>query len=234
MCILYLVRHGQASFSADNYDTLSTKGQQQATLLGEYLAQKQLTPDAVFAGSMRRHNQTAELSLVSANNAPVLINDARLNEYDHEHILAVYNPQLATPSQVRAALSKQAEPMEYFKTVFISAIQQWVLNPDSTQYNESFNAFTARVLGALEQIANENHGKKVIIYTSGGPISIITSHLMGLKLERFIDINWSLVNAGVTKVVARGKGKNQKLTISSLNEHHFLECHPQQKLITYT
>ena len=31
---LYLVRHGQASFSADNYDTLSTKGQQQATLLG--------------------------------------------------------------------------------------------------------------------------------------------------------------------------------------------------------
>ena len=86
MCILYLVRHGQASFSADNYDTLSTKGQQQATLLGEYLAQKQLTPDAVFAGSMLRHNQTAELSLVSANNAPVLINDARLNEYDHEHI----------------------------------------------------------------------------------------------------------------------------------------------------
>ena len=61
-----------------------------------------------------------------------------------------------------------------------------------------------------------------------------TSHLMGLQLERFIDINWSLVNAGVTKVVARGKGANRQLSISSLNEHHFLECHPQQKLITYT
>lgn len=234
MCILYLVRHGQASFSADDYDKLSVKGQQQASLLGEYLAQKQLTPDAIIAGTMLRHNQTAELSLAALNNAPVVVNDARLNEYDHEHILAVYNPNLATPSQLRAVLSKQADPMEYFKNVFISAIEQWVLNPDSTLYNESFNAFSARVLGALEQIAKQHDGKKVIVYTSGGPISIITSHLMGLKLDRFIDINWSLVNAGVTKVVARGKGENRKLSISTLNEHHFLEQYPQQKLITYT
>ncbi|XQF91544.1 hypothetical protein ACOBV8_18130 (plasmid) [Pseudoalteromonas espejiana] len=60
--------------------------------------------------------QTAELDLASVNNAPVVINDARLNEYDHEHILAVYS-RACTARQVRAALSKQADPMEYFKTV---------------------------------------------------------------------------------------------------------------------
>ncbi|MEI8704244.1 histidine phosphatase family protein [Pseudoalteromonas sp. B62] len=234
MCILYLVRHGQASFGADDYDNLSVKGQQQATLVGEYLAQKQLIPDVVITGTMQRHNQTAELSLASLNNTSAVINDARLNEYDHEHILAASNPELTTPSQVHAVLSKQVDPMEYFKTVFINAIEQWMLNPDSTLYKECFNAFCARVLGALEKIAKEHDGKKVIIYTSGGPISIITSHLMGLKLERFIDINWGLVNAGVTKVVARGRGSSRKLGISSLNEHHFLEQYPQQKLITYT
>ncbi|TMN75598.1 histidine phosphatase family protein, partial [Pseudoalteromonas sp. S410] len=37
-----------------------------------------------------------------------------------------------------------------------------------------------------------------------------------------------------TKVLARGKVENLKLCIISLNEHHFLECHPQQKLIRYT
>jgi broad specificity phosphatase PhoE len=174
---------------------------------------------------MLRHNQTATLSLEAFNNVPNIVNDARLNEYDHQHILAVYNPDLATPSQVRATLNKQKKPMQYFQTVFISAIKQWVLNPNSTLYNESFNAFTARILNALEQIARDHDSKKVIVYTSGGPISIITSHLMGLKHEHFIDINWSLVNAGITKVIARRKGAERKLAISSLNEHHILEQH---------
>jgi broad specificity phosphatase PhoE len=40
MCVKYLVRHGQASFNADNYDNLSEKGCRQAKLVGEYLAQK--------------------------------------------------------------------------------------------------------------------------------------------------------------------------------------------------
>jgi broad specificity phosphatase PhoE len=37
---IYLVRHGQASFGAENYDQLSTLGQQQSQRLGEYFAQK--------------------------------------------------------------------------------------------------------------------------------------------------------------------------------------------------
>jgi broad specificity phosphatase PhoE len=38
MGTLYLVRHGQASFGADDYDQLSDLGRAQAVRLGEYLA----------------------------------------------------------------------------------------------------------------------------------------------------------------------------------------------------
>lgn len=37
MGTLYLVRHGQASFGADDYDQLSPLGQRQSVRLGEYL-----------------------------------------------------------------------------------------------------------------------------------------------------------------------------------------------------
>lgn len=37
MSVIYLVRHGQASFGSDDYDRLSTIGREQAQALGEYL-----------------------------------------------------------------------------------------------------------------------------------------------------------------------------------------------------
>ena len=55
MGTLYLVRHGQASFGADDYDQLSPLGQQQAVRLGEYLRPKlQGQPiEAVMMGSLK-------------------------------------------------------------------------------------------------------------------------------------------------------------------------------------
>ena len=57
---LYLVRHGQASFGADDYDQLSALGQRQAQRLGAYFQDKGLRFDAVLMGTLRRHAQTWE------------------------------------------------------------------------------------------------------------------------------------------------------------------------------
>ena len=48
MATIYLIRHGQASFGKANYDELSDLGQQQATRLGQALAQRMPAFDAVF------------------------------------------------------------------------------------------------------------------------------------------------------------------------------------------
>ncbi len=60
MSILHLVRHGQASFGADDYDNLSPTGIQQSIELGKALAKQQSTFDYVIVGPHRRHMQTFE------------------------------------------------------------------------------------------------------------------------------------------------------------------------------
>ena len=52
MATIYLFRHGQASFGADDYDKLSPLGERQATLLGHYLRDSGITLDAAFSGSL--------------------------------------------------------------------------------------------------------------------------------------------------------------------------------------
>ena len=47
---LYLIRHGQASFGADDYDVLSTVGERQSVALGEHLARLGLRLDRCVAG----------------------------------------------------------------------------------------------------------------------------------------------------------------------------------------
>ena len=46
MGTLYLVRHGQASFGADNYDQLSPMGHRQALRLGEFWRERGMVFDA--------------------------------------------------------------------------------------------------------------------------------------------------------------------------------------------
>ncbi|NBT74061.1 MAG: histidine phosphatase family protein, partial [Betaproteobacteria bacterium] len=58
MGTLYLVRHGQASFGAQNYDQLSERGRQQSVQLGNYWRQRGLTFDAILTGTLQRHLQT--------------------------------------------------------------------------------------------------------------------------------------------------------------------------------
>ena len=58
MGTLYLVRHGQASLGAEDYDHLSPLGQQQSVRLGEYFRQKGLHFETVLTGTLCRQVQT--------------------------------------------------------------------------------------------------------------------------------------------------------------------------------
>ena len=61
MSLLYLVRHGQASFFAEDYDRLSTLGELQARRLGEFWAARGVRFDATFSGPAVRQQRTAEI-----------------------------------------------------------------------------------------------------------------------------------------------------------------------------
>ena len=58
MSKIYLIRHAQASFLADDYDNLSNKGSLQSEILGRYFVEKNIHFDKIFIGKLKRHQQT--------------------------------------------------------------------------------------------------------------------------------------------------------------------------------
>ena len=90
---LYLVRHGQASFGAADYDNLSDLGVQQSVRLGEYFAQKGIPFDAVLTGSLRRHTQTWKGIAQGAGLDHTPLVWPGLNEYDSEAVIQAIHPQ---------------------------------------------------------------------------------------------------------------------------------------------
>lgn len=60
MSLLFLVRHGQASFHGDDYDQLSARGMEQSRQLGLHWAELNLIFDHVYVGPRRRHRQTLD------------------------------------------------------------------------------------------------------------------------------------------------------------------------------
>jgi broad specificity phosphatase PhoE len=61
MLVVHLIRHGQASFGQNNYDKLSTLGEQQCELLGRFCSEKNCVADLSLCGPMVRHRETMEL-----------------------------------------------------------------------------------------------------------------------------------------------------------------------------
>ena len=56
---LHLIRHGQASFGAENYDSLSDLGRQQAKILGKSLARHDRVFNEMYQGTLQRQTKTA-------------------------------------------------------------------------------------------------------------------------------------------------------------------------------
>jgi len=60
MSRIHMIRHGQASFGAENYDSLSDLGREQAKILGKSLARHNKVFSAIYQGTLERQTQTTE------------------------------------------------------------------------------------------------------------------------------------------------------------------------------
>ncbi len=206
---ILLVRHGQASWGAADYDVLSATGEQQAEVLGRALAD--LAPDVVVHGSLLRQQRTAEIAVAAAgwDTAPLL--DARWNEMDHLAVLA------AQPRDF------DGEPDRHqFQAWFEAATTRWTSGSHDDDYAESFPAFRERVAAGLAELAEVD---TAVVVTSGGPVSAVTADLLAAGLETYTRLAPVVVNTSVTTVVAGRRG----LTLVAFNEHR----HLAGELLTY-
>lgn len=222
MTTIYLVRHGQASFGAESYDQLSEKGELQAQVLGQYFKKLMLEKPYVVAGSMKRHQQTATISLDQGFEDTEIHIDSRWNEFNHQQIFEKFEPRFSDPALLKQDVSKAKDPRAYLGQIFEGAIQRWTSNDFHHDYDESWPEFQHRVIQGLEHLClklKNEQPRYAVVYSSGGVISVIAGHLLGLSPEKTFALNWAITNTSFTTL--RLVGSEPQLL--SLNEHHYLK-----------
>ena len=188
---LYLVRHGQASFGAADYDNLSSLGVQQSVRLGEYFAQKGIQFDAILTGSLLRHAQTwAGIAKGAALEHDPLVWPG-LNEYDSEAVIQAIHPQ---------PLQKPDTPEVYrhhFR-LLRDGLRQWMNGVVRPKGMPTYTEFVHGVSSALDHV-RQNCSGNVLMVSSGGPISTAVGHLLGTTPETTIELNLRIRNSSVTE-----------------------------------
>lgn len=231
MTTIFLVRHGQASFGSQNYDQLSTLGQHQGQVLGEYWSRIKFSFDAVYAGDMTRQQDTAHAVLAGMQRTDLPVQTLScFNEYAFEPILRAYLPQIA---REQPELGKQMPNLyndhKLFQTVFGLAIGKWLEDAphDNTPF-ETWREFFDRCISGLNQVASSGH-KRVVVFTSGGVISVALRTALGLDDVTTFRQNWRIYNGSVHSF---HQGRSD-LSLLGFNNIAHLELTERKELITY-
>ncbi|HEY2345659.1 MAG TPA: histidine phosphatase family protein [Xanthomonadaceae bacterium] len=228
MADVLLIRHGQASFGAADYDRLSATGEDQSRLLGQWFGRIGTVPDLVVTGSMRRHARTAELCLeTAAIDAPTLVVPG-FDEMDHLEVLARHRPDLVAPGALVAELAAAADPQRAFQDLFAAAASRWTCGEHDGDYACTWDRFRTNVLAALQMLAG-HAARRIWVFTSGGPIAVIVNALMGAPVDRTFESAWPLVNTSTTRI-ALGADRNLLL---GYNMWPHLEVAGDASLVTY-
>jgi broad specificity phosphatase PhoE len=191
MGALYLVRHGQASFGAADYDQLSPLGQQQCLALGQYLAARGQRFEAVLRGTLKRHVQSLAALAEGHGELPPAQDWPGLNEYDSEALVrAVHSeplPPADTPEQYRA----------HFR-LLRQALARWMAGDISPAGMPAYSDFAAGVRAALDHVRTQYEGD-VLLVSSGGPISTAVGQVLGTAAETTIELNLRIRNSALTE-----------------------------------
>ena len=221
MATLFLVRHGQASFGAANYDCLSDTGRQQARWLGEYFRERGIAFKRVVAGSLVRQQDTAMeiLAGMGAGDVPVesgtpaaitarVETHLGLNEYDGE---ALYRSHTGGADH-RA--HQNADYNDYWRT-FRAAYQAWTLD-QLAGMPESWADFGGRIRASLAH-ATEGAAREdaVLVVSSGGAIGRATADLLGAPAQTAIELNLQFRNTAFCEIIS-GRGMLRLLSFNGL------------------
>ena len=198
MGTLYLVRHGQASLGADNYDQLSELGHRQSVRLGEYFARAGLQFSSVITGTLHRHGQTwagiaQGMGLITplSQTACALLRPG-LNEYDsHALVRSVHTNELQKPDRPEHVHA-------YFK-LLREGLRQWMQGASHPAGMPSYSEFERGVVQVLDEI-RQTQDNTVLIVSSGGPISTAVAHILGASTEARIALNMQMRNSAVTEL----------------------------------
>ena len=229
---ILLLRHGQASFGAEDYDRLSNTGETQVRMLGQHLAELGMEFDAVYSGAMRRQRDSARLVLEGMGH-PSPESFALLeqfNEFDHLPVLREYLEGRAKQTEDAVDIERLSQDRGYFQTVFNAATSSWIAGELQGPNLETWVEFCGRIEhGMLTLQKDMDQGGRVLVSTSAGAISVVLQSVLGTPRPEALRLAWVIRNSSLTRILWDGK----RASMEMFNSVAHLERGDRMDLITY-
>jgi probable phosphoglycerate mutase len=190
---LILIRHGlpEKIINEDGEPAdppLSETGRLQARKVADWLSSVDI--DKLYSSPMQRAFQTAE-PLANLKRLDIEVRDG-VAEYDQnaEHYIPV----------------EQLKELDY---------ERWKRLMSGEMDEIDFPSFVRAVTETLEQIIDENRGKRVAVTCHGGVINVWAAHVIGFEPRMFFNPDYTSIN----RFMAASSGERSVVT---LNEHFHL------------
>ncbi|RMS08120.1 Phosphoglycerate mutase protein [Pseudomonas coronafaciens pv. coronafaciens] len=232
---IYLIRHGQASFGADDYDVLSPVGIRQSQVLGAYLAKLGLNFDRCVSGALLRQKDTAQHVLGQYAEAgldtPPLQLDSAFDEFDAEGVIRSLIPaMLVDEPQALDILRDVAGNPAGFHRLFNLITEHWLSGKHDTPGLQSWLGFVAGVKAGLDRILHAaGPNERIAIFTSGGTITALLHLVTGMPASKALELHWHIVNTSLHQL----KFKGTDVTLAAFNSYTHLQLLDTPALITY-
>lgn len=238
MSRICLVRHAQASFLEPDYDKLSSIGETQARLLGEYWASRNVAFERVYTGPRVRQIDTAKLVAKGYRGLgvsfPELVVMQEFDEYQGEDVLRTSIPELLQKDvgirDLHARFRNADTPEEKrksFQRMFEIVVGKWVDGALPLQDVESWPQFCSRVNRGLSKLTSSStRGEQAVIFSSGGPIGVAMQRALNLSPRDTLRTTWMSRNCSYSEFLSSG----EQFTLSTFNAFPHLD---DPSLLTY-
>ena len=234
MATIYLVRHGQASFGAENYDKLSELGCRQAQVTGTYFRDTGVVFDAVYSGDLSRQRETARLAIASQPAEIAHHIDPRFNEIENDEQVKYLVPEVVkTDPKIQALVDRGLSSGKDYQKVIEAVFNYWVSPACSDTRLTSWADYSQGVRQALADVIREQGaGKTVGIFASGGTLATIVADVLGLGGDETYQFYEPVFNCSVTQLFYN----SSKVSLSYYNDCSFLRvlgAQQDENLVTY-
>ncbi len=224
---LVVVRHGQASLFASDYDVLSERGEAQARLLGRHLGEHGPHPMLVFTGPARRQRDTARLCGEAYARAdqpwPTPTTIPELDEHDAFAMVRRAVPLLQHDASVAqlAAAAAAGDPGKRsaaFQRLFEAVMERWLRGEIDDPTLESWPSFAERVQRGLSRLLqHDGPGVRMIAFTSVGPLAVMLKRALGTDDLISFQTAWRIRNSSMTSFVFSTRRNATDFTLDAFN-----------------
>ncbi len=219
----YLVRHGQASFGAADYDQLSPLGVEQCRRLGRYWRERGVTFDAVLCGTLRRQQQTVA-AIADGLGQPLTPQLwPGLNEYDSEALVRAVHPGPLPGTD-------DADGFKLHFRLLRDALIAWMDGRVTPAGLPPHADWLAGARAALDHVSAHHADAVVLVASSGGPIANLVGQLLGASPEAVVELNLRIRNSAITELASSRRGHR----LLSFNHLAHLDGPGDAGLQTYT